>query len=332
MFTPRSVSQLLVATTDVTAAYDAAVTVAAKKATLVNVGDYALTATPNAVPAGAGVTYKDNASCGIIVKTATGLKVSEQINLANLDSFIESTIEAGAAQVITLTYPAVAASTTYIANVILHDHIGGIANERIVNAYVDVDADGNYINSAGVKATATLDLVTDELASLLQASLDQSNEGFVITETATELIVTGSVPAQVIGAIDGIANPFEVKGGVKELGAATGAFFAETATAVVTTPAKADDLVQLKNMEWFMSGYDKDAYRDIAWPVSFVTDSNVTAAGIAINDLVGIYQFHKDRDATNIERQHRQLILVGEAAETGHSSINVALLAESTTV
>lgn len=332
MFTPRNVSQLLVAKTDVQAAYDAATTNAAKLATLVNVGDYALTYSPAEVPSGSGVTYYDYDSVGLIVKTTNGIKVSEQLNRATLDSYKESTLAAGAAQVLTLTYPAVANSTTYVANVILHDGKGSMLNERIINAYVDIDADGNYINSAGVKASATLDLVTDELAAQLNASFQRSGEGFVATETATTLVVTGAQPSQRIGATDGIANPFELKGGVKPLGAATGAFFTETATLAVTTAAKIDDVVQLKNLEWFMSGYDKDPYRDIAWPLSFEADSNVTAAGIAANDKIGIYQFHKDRDATNVERQHRQLIVVGLAAGSGFSAIDTALKATTTTI
>lgn len=310
MFTPKNVSQLLVAKVDVQNAFDAATTAAAKKATLVNVGDYALTKTANEAPASG--TYYDNASVGLIVKTATGIKVSEQISLAVLDSYTESTLAVGKKQKITLTYGAVANSTTFVANVILHDGIGGILNERIVNAYVNIDSDGNYVPSSGVKATATLDLVTDELQSQLQASLDRSGEGFTVTETSTTLIVEGGFPPHNLGATDGIANPFEVTGGIKSANIeGQGAFFTSAAVAVLTQAARADDLVQLKNLEWFTSGYDKDPYRDIAWPSSFTTDSNVSAAGIAIGDLVGIYQFHKDRDATNLERQHRQLIVVG---------------------
>jgi hypothetical protein len=331
-FTPKNVSQLLVAKTDVSTAFNAATTAAAKKATLVNVGDYAVIATPSAVPVGSSITYTVNQSAGLIVKTGTGLKVSEQLVAADQDSFLESALIAGAAKVVTLTYPAISPSETYVANVVLHDGIGGILNERIVNAYVVLDADSKFHNGEGVLVVATLTNVLAELASLLQGSLDFSNEGFVITSTATTLVVQGGVPNQVVGAIDGIANPFEVKGGTKpEAVAGQASFFSEVATQVLTVAGRADDLVQLKNLEWFMSGYDKDPYRDIAWPVSFVTDNNVTGAGIAIGDKVGIYQFHKDRLSTNIERQHRQLICVGLAAGSGASAINAALSATATT-
>ena len=83
----------------------------------------------------------------------------------------------------------------------------------------------------------------------------------------------------------------------------------------------------MKNLEYFISGYSKDPYRIADALSSFAADNDVVAAGIALGDKVGIYQYHKDREATNVERQPRQLIVVGPAAGTGHSIINTSLKA-----
>ena len=81
-------------------------------------------------------------------------------------------------------------------------------------------------------------------------------------------------------------------------------------------------------IEWFNSGYDKDIYREIGSFASFEVDSNLVAASISETTVYGIFQFYKDRDATNIERQHRQLIVVGAAA----ALLNTALTEDKVTV
>lgn len=299
-FSPRNVSQLLVAS--------------ATADQLTAVGDYQITVIPNPDFVALDGGYV-NLGARVEVKTSGGTKVSDYI--PNSAVYNAATAVAGVAQVSTLTYPAVANSVTYVANVVLHDDIGSVLNDRFVKSYVVIDADGAFQKADGtLQASATLTQVLTELAAQLQESLDRSNEGFTATSTATTLIVTGSIPDQRVGASDGIATPWEVYGGYKDnLSGVDGAFFTVAATLVLTTPAVPGDLTQLKNIEWFNSGYDKDPYRDIAWPASFSTDSNLAvAANISDTVAYGIFQFYKDRDATNIERQHRQLIVVGAGA------------------
>ena len=308
-FSPRNVSQLLVA--------DTAGTVSPTS----NTGVYTIKGVRNV---GAADGQLVNNGVVVTVKTASGVKVSDFIPSNAI--FKPATIAAGVAQAATLTVVVGAnplnENKTYVAKVVLHDNIGSMLNERFVAAYVSTDKDGYFVNSAGTKAAATTALVATELKSQLAASLARSNEGFTVANTAGVITVTGSAPTQKIGAIDGIENPWELTGGEKDnTSGVDGAFF-ETAFAVaVTAQSKPDDLVQLKNIEWFNSGYDKDPYRNIAWPASFDVDSNITAAAVAVGDAYGIFQFYKDRDATNLERQHRQLIVVG----SGAAAIYVAL-------
>lgn len=329
-FTPRNVSQLLVAKTDVSTAYNAATTNAAKLATLVNVGDYAIVVNPTPVPSGAGVTYKNNVSAGLVVKTVSGLKVSEQISLAQLDLYKASQLAAGVNRKLTLTYPTgdAVANVTYSVNVVLHDNIGSMLNERFVEAYVVTDSNGAFTKKDGTLGAATLTAILAELASLLQASLNQNGEKFLVTSTATTVAVEQLPIAQRVGFVDGIANTFELTGKRIKSTINGGVYEADVATVAITAAGKIDDLVQLKNFEWFASGYDKDPYRDSSPMFSSPVDANVAAAGIANGDFIGIYQFHKDRDAVNLERQHRQLIVAG----AGYAAINTALNAESTTI
>lgn len=300
-FSPRNVSQLLVAS--------------ATADQLTAVGDYVITVIPNPDFVALDGGY-ENLGARIQVKTTGGTKVSDLIPAGA--KYTAATAAVAAAQVVTATYPAVSNSTTYVAKVILHDHIGSMLNERFVNSYVVLDSDGAFIKSDGTKqASATLAQVLTELASQLQASLDRSNEGYTVTATATTIVVTGAIPPQRVGAQDGIANYFSFSGGTKDnISGVDGAFFTEAAVAVLTTPGKAGDLTQLKNIEWFNSGYDKDAYREVGHFASFEADSNLTAAAVSATTDYGIFQFHKDRDATNVERQHRQLIVVGAGAAT----------------
>lgn len=306
-FSPRNVSQLLVAS--------------ATADQLTAVGDYVITPIPDPDTASG---LPANLGARIQVKTTAGTKVSDFIP-RNAD-YKAATAAAAVAQVITATYPAVSASTTYVASVIIHDHIGSMLNERYVNAYCVVDEDGAFIKDDGTKqAAATLTQVLVELRDQLNASLSRSNEGIVVTSTATTLVMTGSEPAQRLGAKDGIANKFSFSGGKKDTvdSILQGAFFSEAATQVLTAAGSPGDLVQLKNIEWFNSGYDKDPYRETAHFASFEADSNLTAAGVSATTAYGIFQFYKDRDATNIERQHRQLIVVG----AGAAALNTVLTA-----
>lgn len=329
MFTPRNVSQLLVADTNATTAYNAAGTAAAKKATLDTVGKYAIIANPFPVPVGSSITYIVNESVSLIVKTAGGFKVSEAISAGTLDSFKGSTLAVGVNAKKTLTYPVgdAQANKTYGVTLNVHDNIGSMLNDRFLNAYVVTDANGAFLKADGTLGTATLTAILVELASLLQATCDQSQEGYTITSTATTVVIEQLAIGHKVGFIDGIANPFDAKGQITDEGVNGGFFNSLPAVLTDSQAFRADDLVQLKNLEWFNSGYDKDAYRDISYPASFDVDSNVVGAGIAIGDSLGIYQFHKDRDATNVERQHRQLVVAG----AGFDAINTALAATDTT-
>lgn len=295
-FSPRNVSQLLVGsgTAD----------------QLTNVGDYIIT--PIADPATAS-GLPANLGARIQVKTTKGTKVSDFI--PRDASYVAATAAAGVAGQVTLTYPAIGTAETHVATIVLHDHIGSVLNERFVSAYVVIDADGNYIDAAGSKVTATATNVAGQLEAQLQASLDRASEGFTVSSGAGTVTVLGAIPDQRVGAKDGIANPFEVKGGVKDnISGVDGAFFNEAATKAIDAVAKPGDLTQLINVEWFNSGYDKDPYREIGSFASFEADSNLVAAGVSATTAYGIFQFYKDRDATNLERQHRQLIVVGGAA------------------
>lgn len=299
-FSPRNVSQLLVAS--------------ATADQLTAVGDYVIQTIPNPDFVALDGGYQ-NLGAYIQVKTQNGTKVSDFIPSA-VTKYTAATAVAPAAQVLTATLSgAVETDAVYVAKVILHDHIGSMLNERFILGSVKVASDGTYLNSAGARAAATLDLITDELAAQLQAGLDRAGEGFTVTETPTTLVVTGAIPSQRVGAKDGLMSPFELEVGIKpsDMSQSTGGYSTSFPVAVTTPPVQGD-LIQLKNIEWFNSGYDKDPYRESGHFASFEADSNLVAAGVGATTAYGIFQFYKDRDATNIERQHRQLIVVGAGA------------------
>lgn len=308
-FTPRNVSQLVVA--DTVAANLAAYKAAKAAGT---VGSYLLQLKP--VP-GAVTGEIANSGAQILAVTATGGDaVSELVKTADIDKMTEGVLVAGANKIVTATYtaPASFALKTFYLTINVNDHIGSMLNERFVSAYVACDADGNFTDSSGALVAGTINAVVAELEALMQSTVTKDGENFIISSATNVITIEQPAPSQIVGVKDGIADPFTVTGGSKEDTTIGGSFVAVPAAIATTQAGKIDDLVQFKNIEWFNSGYSKDPYRETGYPASFPVAKNLEAAGIAIGDAYLVIQFHKDRDATNVERQHRQLIIVGAGA------------------
>ena len=299
-FSPRNVSQLVVAKTEAA----------------VNAGAAAGAFVVNAVKDIAAASGElANKGVNVMVKSATGVKVTDFIP-ANA-TYVEKTIEAGQSQSIELYVHAGSEvkSKTYGLTITAHDNIGSMLNERYLSAYVVTDKEGNFVKSDGTKEAGNDGSITIELGKVLAATAKQDGDNFLVSTGMGKVTVVANPPTQVVGVIDGIANPFEFTGGIKKNDfAVEGDAYFEAYTVNTELPQIIDGLVQLKNIEWFNSGYDKDAYRENGYPSSFAVDSNITAVGVAVGDTYGIFQFYKDRDATNVERQHRQLIVVGAGA------------------
>ncbi len=308
-FSPRNVSQLLVADTT---SVDLAAYKAAKAAG--TVGAFLLQAKPLA---GSGSGDPVNIGAQLIAVTATGGDaVSELVKTADIDSITEGVLEAGALKIVTATYPTPAsfALKTFNVTITVNDHIGSPLNERFINAYVACDVDGNFIDSSGALVAGSTNAIVAELDALLASTLIKNNDPFTVSSATNVLTISQLSAQQVVGVKDGIADPFVVTGGYKEDTTVGGTFVSVPAAIAITQESKIDDLVQLKNIEWFNSGYSKDPYRETGYPASFPVAKNLEAAGIAIGDAIVVINFHKDRDATNVERQHRQLIIVGAGA------------------
>ena len=308
-FSPRNVSQLIVA--DTSAADLAAYQTAKTSGT---VGAFLLQ--PKADPNTASGKLA-NLGASIIAVTATGGDaVSEFVKTADVDDIYSGVLEAGVNKTVTVTYtaPSTFENKSFFLTINVNDHIGSMLNERFLSAYVACDAAGKFVDSSGALVTATINAVATELAAVMTSTLKQSKERFVVI-AAGNVITISQLPAEhVVGVKDGVALPFTVTGGLKEDVTVGGTFSDVPAAIAVTLEGKVSDLVQLKNIEWFNSGYSKDPYRETGYPASFPVAKNLEAAGIAIGDPFVIIQFHKDRDATNVERQHRQLIIVGAGA------------------
>jgi len=311
-FSARNVSQLLVGTAAGTVDDAAAV------------GTFVITevaVTP--APAAGGAKNK---GAIIMVKSATGVKVSDFIP-ANA-GFKAATMAAGVQKAVTVTVASSSGTTaftnkTFAVVIDKHDHIGSMLNDRFIGAYVVTDANDMFVDSKGALIAATAASIAGELRTILAATVKLEGKEFEISGAGTNVIITESKADFVVGVKDGVNLPWEVIAGVKDGDVCT-PFFDEAFVQVVT-PGKVDDLIQLKNVEWFNGGYDKDPYRETGYPTSFPSDSNIVAAGVT-NGAYGIFQFYKDRDATNIERQHKQLIVVGAAA----AALNTALSAVTT--
>ncbi len=308
-FSPRNVSQLIVAET---VSADLAEYKAAKLAG--TVGAYLLQAKPLV---GAGSGDPVNIGAQLIAVTASGGDaVSELVKTADIDSITEGVLEAGANKTVTATYtaPADFALRTFYLTININDHIGSPLNERFISSYVACDINGNFVKSDGSVVAGTINDVCDELAVLMTSTLLQDGEAFSVTAAANVITIVQFPEQQIVGVKDGVSAPITVTGGSKEDTTVGGTFIAIPAAIAITQESKIDDLVQLKNIEWFNSGYSKDPYRETGYPASFPVAKNLEAAGVAIGDEIVIVQFHKDRDATNVERQHRQLIIVGAGA------------------
>jgi len=308
-FSPRNVSQLIVADT---VAADLAAYKAAKAAG--TVGAYLLQ--PKADPNTASGKLA-NLGANVIAVTATGGDaVSEFVKTADVDDIYSGVLAAGVNKTVTATYtaPATFENKSFFLTININDHIGSMLNERFLSAYVACDAAGNFVDSTGASVAGTINAVAAELAALMTSTLAQSKEKFTVTAAANVITIVQLPAEHVVGVKDGVALPFTVTGGLKEDVTVGGTFSDVPAAIAVTQEAKVSDLVQLKNIEWFNSGYSKDPYRETGYPASFPVAKNLEAAGIAIGDPFVIIQFHKDRNATNVERQHRQLIIVGAGA------------------
>jgi len=315
MNTPRNVATLLVATTDKSIPFNSAASTAAQKAALANVGDFAV------IPAGTGnLVSGELAASGasIIVRTTSGLKFSEVIKSANLSEYATTSISEGQNQVYELTYPAGdnEVNKTFALEIELHDDQGSMLNERFLEAYVVTDENGNFNKADGSSTSGTLANVLLELAALMQQTIERNGEDFTVSASGAVVTVEQLKPQFIVGAKDGQALPFETRGRRIDGGALEGGTYQSTPALVASTQDfEPDGLRQLKSDEWFYSGFDKDTYRNVAWPASFEADSNIVAAGISTSDDVHYFQSFKDRDATILERQHRQLVVVGEGGD-----------------
>jgi hypothetical protein len=320
-FSPRNVSQLLATSADASATLTAASAV----------GAFQLNEVVNAVPAAGGGLYNVNKSINVLVKTTGGFKVSDSIIIDNITSSKTSVITAGVDKKVVLTVPTVAASTTYSITVDVHDGIGSMLNDRFISAYVVLDASTNFLSAAGVVTAGTATSVATELYTILTSTFKQTGAEFTAANgTATKVDITQVAQVQKVGANDGIAFPVDITG--KATGdVSLGGVYSNVPFVTVITEGKPGDLDQLKNIEWFNSGYDKDPYRNIGWPASFDADSNLVATGAVDTDEVLIIQYYKDRDATNVERQHRQLILVGSPTAIGvfEAAIGTAIVLDA---
>ena len=311
-FSPKNVSQMMVLLTPMAdiAAYTAASAV----------GDYLLTKELNAVPALAGTNYAETKAIQLMVRTANGDK-TVSMKASGFDSYKASTLVIGSEKIVSLAVLAGIAGETTKVTAVINDGIGSMLNERFISAYVTLDAAGKFLNAAGtlVDGTTLANLI-DELVAQLNSSFVTAGTEIVATNvTDTALVLTGQATPFKVGVNDGHPLPFDVIAGT--IGAAGESL---SAIAQTVTASKIDDLIALKNLEWFISGYSKDPYRVADAISSFSADSDLIACGIAIGDLVGIYQYHEDREGTNVERQPRQLILVAEAGQVDHSTINTA--------
>ena len=292
-FSPRNVSTLLVGKTKKSNVSD-----------LANVGDFVVKGEP---VKGATQGQPKYSGFRIVVKTNGGVKASEFIPSGV--KLVGSTIAAGAKGKLKLTYtaPSDFKSKTLEATIIVNDGIGSMLNERFISAFATTDEAGKILKSDGTTATATLALMIEE--AVKQLAVLAKGE-FTVTKSATAITVEEVNPKFQVGVFDGAPVSFSLKGDVD------GNDGKVPAKASILTQGKISDLVQLKNIEWFNSGYDKDPYREAAFPHSFQADSNIVAAGIAVGDKIIIMQYHKNRDAVNVEFQHRQVIAVGTALVT----------------
>ena len=205
---------------------------------------------------------------------------------------------------------AVVDNATYRVSIKKYDGIQSPENFRYVEGFAVTKPNTTMTNAD----------VINEIVKNLTNTLKRENSlsEFTITGTPTSIVISNKPQTYVRGKIQGLPVNFKVEVSVKvnspaDLSSGSNLGILSTVTTVAGSEGQGTGK-QVANLEYFLKGYENADYgREVGFPANFNVDylANVNSKYNAVNIL-----FHKDRQATNVERQPKELTVVFDEAYT----------------
>ncbi len=175
-----------------------------------------------------------------------------------------------------------------------------------------------YVTPSDVTGITFTDIL-NELKSNLDKTLAKEGNTLFTTSVDTGngyFIVSGNNRPFVLGKKDGRPVEFSLQAAVRDNGSENTTPGNRYDDLTVATVAAGDPGVgtgvQSANLEWFYKGYKYSRYREVAYPSDFPQIYNVDSAS---NYHVVTISYFKERPYTNVEKQHRVLVILVEAAD-----------------
>ncbi len=245
------------------------------------------------------IVYKQDTSL-------TGVKISDVVDPNMIDYVKVSGFVAEQAKIVTVDgfTGTPIANATYRVSLKVFDGIQSPENFRHIHAFYVTD--GNAV---------TYTTIQNALVASLNTSLEKEsvNPKIVASVSGTTIVLTGQVQGFILGKDQGEPVYFDVEVSVKDNSPAT---LADSGTSYsILTVATTQNInsgvgtgKQVALAEYSLKGYENADYgREMGYPNNF----NVTYLAdpsAEYNTLV--LGFHSTREATNVERQHKELTIV----------------------
>lgn len=218
----------------------------------------------------------------------------------------------------------VRANATYEVFIRLYNDGGtnSVENFRMIPAF--------YVTKADVTGVTFTTILNGLKADLEKTLAKESNNLFTISVDAGNgyFIVSGNNKAFVLGKKDGKPAEFDLQAVVRSNGDATNLSGARFDDLSITTVAPGNPGVgtgvQCANLEWFYKGYKYSRYREQAYPSNFPQLYQVDPAS---QYHVVVISYFKERAYTNVEKQHRLLYILVEAADQDGAGAGTAFTA-----
>lgn len=260
-----------------------------------------------------GAALAANAPFKIVYKqdtSLTGVKISDVIDPNMIDYVKVARYTAEQAKIVTVSgfTGTPVANSTYRVSLKVFDGIQSPENFRHIHAFYVTDS-ANTVAYTDIQAA---------LVASLNTSLEKEsvNPKIVASVSGTTIVLTGQVQPFVLGKDQGEPVYFDVEVSVKDNSPATlaAAGTSYNILTVATTQAINPGVgtgKQVALAEYSLKGYENADYgREMGYPHNF----NVTYLAdptAQYNTLV--LGFHSTREATNVERQHKELTIVSES-------------------
>ena len=187
-----------------------------------------------------------------------------------------------------------------------------------------------YVTPEDVTGISFADILTELQSNLQKTLAKETNNLFNVSiDTGNGyFIVSGNNRPFVLGKKDGRPVEFSLQAAVRDNGSDSttpGNRYADLTVATVTAgnPGVGTG-VQAANLEWFYKGYKYSRYREVAYPSDFPQVYNVDSSS---NYHVVVISYFRERKYVNVEKQHRILYILVEAADQDGAGAGTAFTA-----